>query len=82
MNKLFFILGITFLAACSGNKETEKATTETKTETVAQTKQYACPMKCEGDKKYDQAGKCPVCKMDLEEVAMAETEADSTGHTH
>ncbi|MBK6932847.1 MAG: hypothetical protein IPH12_19055 [Saprospirales bacterium] len=32
---------------------------------------YACPMKCEGDKTYDTAGQCPVCKMDLEPVANA-----------
>ena len=29
---------------------------------------YECPMKCEGDKTYDKAGKCPVCGMDLVEV--------------
>ena len=28
---------------------------------------YACPMKCEGDKTYDKAGKCPSCGMDLKE---------------
>ena len=26
---------------------------------------YQCPMKCEGDKTYAEAGKCPVCNMDL-----------------
>jgi heavy metal translocating P-type ATPase len=26
---------------------------------------YTCPMKCEGEKVYDQPGKCPVCKMNL-----------------
>ncbi|WP_418264805.1 heavy metal translocating P-type ATPase [Flavobacterium faecale] len=26
---------------------------------------YYCPMHCEGDKVYDQAGDCPVCGMDL-----------------
>jgi hypothetical protein len=26
---------------------------------------YYCPMKCEGDKTYDQPGKCPVCNMNL-----------------
>ena len=26
---------------------------------------YYCPMLCEGDKKYDQPGDCPVCGMDL-----------------
>lgn len=29
---------------------------------------YECPMKCEGDKTYAEAGKCPVCKMDLKAV--------------
>jgi hypothetical protein len=63
-----------FLMACGS-----KTTTETKApeataapaDTVATAKgdsaktSYACPMKCEKDKKYEQAGKCPVCKMDL-----------------
>ena len=26
---------------------------------------YYCPMQCEGDKSYDQAGSCPICGMDL-----------------
>ncbi len=30
--------------------------------------QYQCPMKCEGEKMYDSAGKCPVCQMDMKEV--------------
>ncbi len=29
---------------------------------------YQCPMKCEGDKTYTEAGNCPVCKMNLKEV--------------
>lgn len=28
-------------------------------------KKYYCPMHCEGDKKYDQPGNCPVCGMRL-----------------
>ena len=31
-------------------------------------KVYACPMKCEGDKTYDKAGKCPKCGMELQDV--------------
>jgi multidrug efflux pump subunit AcrA (membrane-fusion protein) len=27
--------------------------------------QYACPMRCEGDKTYDQPGVCPICNMNL-----------------
>ena len=29
---------------------------------------YHCPMNCEGDKSYDQAGNCPVCGMNLEKI--------------
>lgn len=29
---------------------------------------YQCPMKCEGEKTYDQPGRCPVCKMYLQKV--------------
>ncbi len=29
---------------------------------------YQCPMNCEGDKTYAEAGKCPVCNMDLKAV--------------
>jgi hypothetical protein len=34
-------------------------------------KAFACPMKCEGDKTYPAAGKCPKCGMDLVEVKPA-----------
>ncbi len=30
--------------------------------------QYQCPMKCEGDKMYEEEGDCPKCGMDLKEV--------------
>ncbi len=29
------------------------------------TGKYYCPMQCEGDKTYKQAGDCPVCGMHL-----------------
>lgn len=29
---------------------------------------YQCPMKCEGDKMYEEAGSCPKCGMDMKEV--------------
>ncbi len=82
MNKLLFSLSFLFLVGCASTEQkteqTEQPTVET-TEVVAG-KSYACPMKCEGDKEYHEAGKCPVCKMDLEEVAMVES--DSTQHAH
>lgn len=36
---------------------------------------YQCPMKCEADKTYSEPGSCPVCKMDLKEVAAADVES-------
>lgn len=77
MNKIIIASLLFLSAACSGNKTEKESATET--HTVGE-KKYACPMQCEGDKTYAEAGKCPVCKMDLQEVAMAET--DSTGHQH
>ena len=80
MKKLIFASLIAFCAACSTNTDkTVKEDTSAKTELVA-TKEYACPMQCEGEKTYTKAGKCPVCKMDLQEIALAET--DSTTHKH
>ena len=38
---------------------------------------YGCPMLCEAEKTYAEAGKCPVCKMDLKKV-----EDDHAGHDH
>ncbi|WP_163707561.1 heavy metal-binding domain-containing protein [Mangrovibacterium lignilyticum] len=29
---------------------------------------YQCPMKCEGDKTYDEPGNCPICNMHLTPV--------------
>lgn len=29
---------------------------------------YQCPMKCEGEKTYEQPGNCPVCNMKLKPV--------------
>ncbi|MFA5575045.1 MAG: heavy metal-binding domain-containing protein [Brumimicrobium sp.] len=39
----------------------------------ASTVQYACPMDCEDGKVYDEAGTCPVCKMDLVDVTTIES---------
>ncbi len=30
---------------------------------------YQCPMKCEGEKTYEEKGSCPICKMDISPVA-------------
>ncbi|ACT94326.1 heavy metal-binding domain-containing protein [Dyadobacter fermentans] len=77
MNKVIIASLLLLSAACTGNKSEKEAATETH---AVSEKKYACPMQCEGDKTYAEEGKCPVCKMDLQEVAMAET--DSTAHQH
>ncbi|VDN49278.1 copper [Cu(I)] transporter ATPase [Petrocella atlantisensis] len=46
--------------------ELKKPTFEAKKTSV--TKAYICPMRCEGDKTYEQPGDCPVCGMHMTEV--------------
>ena len=52
------------VSSCS-NTETESTTSEQKVNKT----EYQCPMKCEGDKVYHEEISCPVCNMDLVEVA-------------
>lgn len=40
--------------------------------------EYYCPMLCEGDKVYDQAGDCPVCGMDLVPKTVDVSEEEKT----
>ena len=37
---------------------------------------FQCPMDCEKGKTYDVAGSCPVCKMDLKEIAKETAHVD------
>jgi hypothetical protein len=79
---LFF--GSAIIISC-GNQETghEEATHEAhdhEGEAVHEhVAEYSCPMKCEGEKTYTEAGKCPSCGMDLEAVAEAH---EHEGHEH
>ena len=41
--------------------------------------QYYCPMKCEGDKIYNEPGNCPVCNMHL--VPVKEQNKENHGHS-
>ncbi len=58
---------VLFISACQQKKEV-KVTVDGESAT------FACPMKCEGEKTYPVAGKCPVCGMDLEPVSGAAAE--------
>ncbi|MDZ7613499.1 MAG: heavy metal-binding domain-containing protein [Flavobacteriaceae bacterium] len=91
-NNVFMMLFIAvFFASVSCNeakKEEQKieepAVTETKAaepEKMAMA-EYQCPMKCEQEKSYAESGNCPVCKMELKELAAASGEAvhDETNH--
>nr|WP_294899580.1 heavy metal translocating P-type ATPase [uncultured Pedobacter sp.] len=43
---------------------------------------FYCPMNCEGDKTYDEAGNCPVCGMDLVQAPSLKKEASYTCPMH
>jgi Cu2+-exporting ATPase len=43
---------------------------------------FYCPMHCEGDKTYDQAGSCPVCGMDLVKEASSKMDTKYTCPMH
>ena len=65
------------LFASCGNNSNEK-NNENSTEQI-ETAMYQCPMKCEGEKMYEEKGTCPVCKMDLELVSK---DIDHKHHNH
>lgn len=62
--KLVLLLTTTMFLFSCGNSTNEKSNDNT-TEEVKST-MYQCPMKCEGEKMYEEQGICPVCEMDLE----------------
>jgi len=86
---MLLILAISITACKESKKEsTETKATEVKTEVKAEVKEeltaatFQCPMKCEKEKVYDKTGSCPVCKMDLKEVKVAEAHENHEGHNH
>lgn len=72
------ILCSTLIFASCGENNTE--TTNETTEELENVSMYQCPMKCEGDKMYEEKGTCPVCQMDLELVT--ENEDEHKHHNH
>lgn len=55
----------------------------TPSENISEGDQYYCPMLCEGDKKYSEPGKCPVCGMNLlkEQTGEMVEKMESKPHT-
>ncbi len=83
----FLLFAIFFgLFSCNESKKEEQkieepAATEVQTtekEEIAMA-EYQCPMKCEGDKTYPEVGNCPVCKMEIKELADAAGEVVHEG---
>ena len=75
--------------SCCGNGNSEKFDyTQFKVASPGQNNgngAYYCPMKCEGEKTYDQPGRCPVCGMYLVPVEKQDEEKhlhSEAGHTH
>ncbi len=52
-------------------------TADIQTEANNVVEKYFCPMHCEGDKVYDEPGKCPVCGMNLKKVSVDEKQKAS-----
>ncbi|MBE9489689.1 MAG: SCO family protein [Bacteroidetes bacterium] len=60
--KVIILISVAMFAfnSCKENKDTNK-------NDVAAV--YQCPMLCEGEKTYHKEGSCPVCNMDLKQIA-------------
>ena len=81
MKKVFLMVAMAALVSFSATscKKDKAEDVKSETEVVDEAKQEAqevlasnnvlhqCPMDCEKGKSYTEAGKCPVCKMDLKE---------------
>ena len=65
-------------ASCCASNEAHGKTQPTPTFDASATGKYYCPMYCEGDKVYDDAGDCPVCGMDLLRLQSNDDEEDKT----
>jgi len=66
---LNLLMMFVFILSCQSKEENHSQHNEN-------TESWQCPMKCEGEKTYPQAGSCPVCKMDLEKLE------SQPGHDH
>ena len=88
---VLFAASLVFVTACQKEEaQTEEQTQQTETTGheghdhevtgggEAMAASFYCPMKCEGEKSYAEAGTCPTCNMDLVEVEDEATEAEST----
>ncbi len=68
--KMALMAIITIFCLSTVNAQSKKDSTTKHELTMA----YQCPMKCEGSKTYDKAGKCPKCNMNLKEVSKVQSQ--------
>ncbi len=76
---LFITLGLIFTSCNETKKSEAKEVTNTSKSSEIAMAEYQCPMKCEGDKIYQEQGSCPKCNMDLKEVKK-DTDNDTSNH--
>ena len=62
--KGILLMAMAIVCFTSVNAQSSKTKVKAGNVAVADTVYY-CPMKCEGEKTYKKAGKCPVCNMNL-----------------
>ena len=69
MKKSIIIIAlVTFMAACNTKTSENNTASDSTSHNTDKHTVYACPMDCEKGKTYDEPGKCPVCKMNLEKI--------------
>ena len=68
------------VSACGGDKqEQQQEPAKQEMQQEAQSASFYCPMECEGEKTYAEAGTCPTCGMDLVAVG---ADADTEMYSH
>lgn len=68
MKQFKIILSMAIAVFCFTAVNAQSTKTKNKT-AIADTVVYQCPMKCEGEKTYEKAGKCPKCNINLKAIA-------------
>ena len=74
--KLVLTMAMAFCLYASADAQTTK-TKKAVTKKHVHSAKYQCPMKCEGDKTYSHAGKCPVCNMQMKKLPAHAVSADA-----
>ncbi len=63
---LFLLIALVSINSCKETNSKDKEVTV-----------YQCPMKCEGEKTFNEEGSCPICKMDIKPIKKSTNEANN-----